>query len=105
MYGSYSYNLPAPRREMPKYSVPWLDDADFRPCGDLDVILENTEEIACGITIRCPFGPDTDTMLTVHLQADGEIAASEGQPKDVMPPNIDTNLQRGPLRADEDDGA
>lgn len=71
---------------MPRYShVPWLEAADLQPYGEPETVVELPGRVALGFRIPCPFGKDTDAMLTVTAEGDSLTAAITNEIRRTAP--------------------
>ena len=91
--------MPKPRHS----HVPWLEDSDLKPMGapETTVELGGNAEIAHGLVIPQPFGPGSDTILTIHaVMATGVItlAIAETLAIETAPPPPDVPVHSNPRR-------
>ena len=84
----------------------WLLDSDRRPMGWPEQTRAEPGEITLGLHIHAPFVPCMDYMLEVRAleteKPGGEIFLSYRTLDRAPKLDVDTNLQSGPQRADEE---
>jgi hypothetical protein len=84
-----------------RYSrVPWLNDSDLTPYGQPETTVEHGFTISHGLLVKQPFGPGTDTILTICANRGGRITATESVGAELPIEPAQSNPRRH-----EDDGA